>query len=385
MWIFSRGVSKCSGPYHAVTSSGSVQALNTRSRGASKTRVIRTSWSAAAAGVESVILLSFPPQRKLGLRCGVFPAQVRFESVHSGLPRLLARPHPLHCLVERLGLHPARPPLSLPAADDQPRSLEHLEVARDRRQAHRERFRQLVHCRLALGETGQDRAARGIGESGEGEAELVGRHVTAPLIKGLIKYQPHRACKLGIRVLFRSTRSVTFGSDSGPNSPISHGGTDVTGTTATAGTTRGSVRIERGAKRIRAYLGGEPVADTTRPLLVWERPYYPTYYLPAEDVRADLLEPDRGVAHSPSRGDARTFTVRAGGKEAPRVALRYEESPFEELRDAVRIDWDAMDAWFEEDEQVFTHPRDPYTRVDILPSSRHVRVGRGQGDRRRVH
>ena len=33
-----------------------------------------------------------------------------------------------------------------------------------------------------------------------------------------------------------------------------------------------------------------------------------------------------------------------------------------------------MDAWFEEDEQVFTHPRDPYTRVDILASSRHVRI-----------
>jgi uncharacterized protein (DUF427 family) len=33
-----------------------------------------------------------------------------------------------------------------------------------------------------------------------------------------------------------------------------------------------------------------------------------------------------------------------------------------------------MDAWFEEDEQVYTHPRDPYTRVDILASSRHVRI-----------
>ena len=54
--------------------------------------------------------------------------------------------------------------------------------------------------------------------------------------------------------------------------------------------------------------------------------------------------------------------------------MRYEQSPFEELRDAIRLDWDAMDAWFEEDEQVFTHPRDPYTRVDILPSSRHVRI-----------
>lgn len=137
---------------------------------------------------------------------------------------------------------------------------------------------------------------------------------------------------------------------------------------------RGRVRVERGAKRVRAYLGGELVADTTRPLLVWEKPYYPTYYFAADDVRTDLLEADGGVRHSPSRGDGRTFTVKAGGKEASAAALRYDESPFEELRDAIRLEWDAMDAWFEEDEQVFTHPRDPYTRLDILPSSRHVRV-----------
>ena len=147
--------------------------------------------------------------------------------------------------------------------------------------------------------------------------------------------------------------------------------------TLTASTTqqaRGRVRVEQGAKRVRAYLGGELVADTTRPLLVWEKPYYPTYYFPVDDVRTELLEADSGVAHSPSRGDGRTFTIRAGGKQAPAAALRYDKSPFEELRDAIRVDWDAMDAWFEEDEQVFTHPRDPYTRVDILSSSRHVRV-----------
>ena len=137
---------------------------------------------------------------------------------------------------------------------------------------------------------------------------------------------------------------------------------------------RGRVRVEPGAKRIRAYLGGELVADTTHPLLVWEKPFYPTYYFPAADVRTGLLSPDGGVTHSPSRGDARTFTVAAGGREAAGAALRYEQSPFEELRNAIRRDWDAMDAWFEEDEQVYTHPRDPYTRVDILPSSRHVRV-----------
>jgi uncharacterized protein (DUF427 family) len=137
---------------------------------------------------------------------------------------------------------------------------------------------------------------------------------------------------------------------------------------------RGRIRIEPGAKRVRAYLGGEVVADTTRPVLVWEIPYYPAYYFPAEDVRTDLLEADGGVARSPSRGDGRTFVVRAGGKEALGAAMRYEDSPIEELRDLIRLQWDAMDAWFEEDEEVFTHPRDPYTRLDVLPSSRHVRV-----------
>jgi uncharacterized protein (DUF427 family) len=141
-----------------------------------------------------------------------------------------------------------------------------------------------------------------------------------------------------------------------------------------ANQTRGRIRVEPGAKRVRAFLGGEAVVDTIRPLLVWEKPYYPTYYFPVADVRTELLEADGGVAHSPSRGDGRTFTIRAGGREAPGAALRYEDSPIEELREAIRLDWDAMDAWYEEDEEVFTHPRDPYTRVDILPSSRHVRV-----------
>jgi uncharacterized protein (DUF427 family) len=136
----------------------------------------------------------------------------------------------------------------------------------------------------------------------------------------------------------------------------------------------GRIRIEPGAKRVRAYLGGEVVADTIRPVLVWEKPYYPAYYFPVADVRTELLDADGGVEHSPSRGDGRTYTIRAEGKEAPAAALRYEDSPIEELRDLMRLEWDAMDAWFEEDEEVFTHPRDPYTRVDILASSRHVRV-----------
>jgi uncharacterized protein (DUF427 family) len=145
-------------------------------------------------------------------------------------------------------------------------------------------------------------------------------------------------------------------------------------TTETHTPKQSKVRVEQGRKRVRAYLGGELVADTTAPLLVWEKPFYPAYYIPVGDVRMELLEADGGVAHSPARGDGTTFTVRAGGKEIAKAALRYEASPVEELRDAIRLEWSAMDAWFEADAEVVTHPRDPYTRIDILPSSRHVRV-----------
>jgi uncharacterized protein (DUF427 family) len=137
--------------------------------------------------------------------------------------------------------------------------------------------------------------------------------------------------------------------------------------------TRGRVRVERGRKRVRAYLGGELAADTISPLLVWEVPYYPAYYIPAGDIQADLV-PTGNIDHSPSRGDAEIFDLRTMGSTARSAARRYTSSPIEELRQAVRLDWDAVDEWLEEDEPVYTHPRDPYTRVDILASSRHIRI-----------
>ncbi|GAA2206860.1 DUF427 domain-containing protein [Nonomuraea monospora] len=137
---------------------------------------------------------------------------------------------------------------------------------------------------------------------------------------------------------------------------------------------RGRVRVEHTAKRVRTYLGGRVVADTTAALLVWEVPYYPTYYFPPADVDESALKATGATKHSPSRGDAVVYTVTSGAAEAADAALAYPDSPLEEIRGYVRFEWDAMDAWFEEDEEVFFHPRDPYTRVDILPSSRHVRI-----------
>ena len=138
--------------------------------------------------------------------------------------------------------------------------------------------------------------------------------------------------------------------------------------------TRGRVRVEDAPKRVRTYLGGELVADTVRAKLVWEVPYYPAYYIPEEDVRTELLTPTDRREHSPSRGEAHYFNVKSGRRVAPDAAWTYPESPLSELLGLVRFDWEAMDAWFEEDEEVYVHPRDPYTRVDILPSSRHLEV-----------
>ena len=131
-------------------------------------------------------------------------------------------------------------------------------------------------------------------------------------------------------------------------------------------------RVERSDKRVRAMLGGEFVADTTTPLLVWEVPYYPTYYFPERDVRMDLLVETGETVKSPSRGIATQYVVKAGAREG--VAYGYAEPKVPELTGHIAFLWRSLDHWFEEDEEVFVHARDPYTRIDIVASSRQVRV-----------
>ncbi|MGX1811264.1 DUF427 domain-containing protein [Nocardia sp. NPDC055321] len=138
-----------------------------------------------------------------------------------------------------------------------------------------------------------------------------------------------------------------------------------------AETNSGPIRVEPCAKRVRAYLGGHPVADTVASRLVWEHPYYPTYYIPVADLRAKL-EPTGVTREHPTLGAGTEFDVAGDSGTAPAAAVRYLDSP--ELGDLVRLDFPAMDEWFEEDEPIYVHPRDPYSRVDILASSRHIRV-----------
>jgi uncharacterized protein (DUF427 family) len=138
-------------------------------------------------------------------------------------------------------------------------------------------------------------------------------------------------------------------------------------------TARGRVRVEQSRKRVRACLGGRLVADSTAPLLVWERPYYPTYYIPTADVRAEL-KPAGLTERTSGLGTAELLDVSVDGQTVEKAARRYAESPVTELRDAIRLEFRAMDEWLEEDEPIYVHPRDPYTRIDVLASSRQVRV-----------
>jgi uncharacterized protein (DUF427 family) len=132
-------------------------------------------------------------------------------------------------------------------------------------------------------------------------------------------------------------------------------------------------RVEPVPRRVRAVLAGETVVDTTAALYVWEADYYPQYYIPEADVRPGLLVPEGRTQHS-ERGTVEIHGARVGDEYRPRAAKVLSESPVPGLSGTVRFDWPALDAWFEEDEQVFVHPRNPYVRVDALRSTRRVRV-----------
>jgi uncharacterized protein (DUF427 family) len=134
--------------------------------------------------------------------------------------------------------------------------------------------------------------------------------------------------------------------------------------------------FEDSPRRVRAMLGGETVADSRRAKLMHETGHLPIYYFPEEDVRMDLLEATDHTTHCPFKGDASYWSVRVGENVAENAVWGYPE-PIDSappLAGYVAFYFRKMDAWFEEDEQIFVHPRDPYHRVDVLESSRHVRV-----------
>lgn len=134
--------------------------------------------------------------------------------------------------------------------------------------------------------------------------------------------------------------------------------------------------VERSPRWVRAAFNGIYVVDSRRAVLAFEEGRPPTYYFPAADVRMDLTEPSDKVSNFPHKGKTTYRHLRAGDRLAENAVWTHPDLPEDRaaLADMVSLKWSAMDAWYEEEERVYVHPRDPYTRVDAIPSSRHVRV-----------
>lgn len=130
--------------------------------------------------------------------------------------------------------------------------------------------------------------------------------------------------------------------------------------------------VEPTNRWIRVRLDGELVADTRRAQLLidYGPDILPTYFIPLEDVR-----PDRLTARTTAADGTVTWSVRGARRTADRAAYGFATSPaeFPQLADHVSFRWDAVE-WYEEDERVFVHARDPHKRVDVRRSSRHVHV-----------
>ncbi len=127
-------------------------------------------------------------------------------------------------------------------------------------------------------------------------------------------------------------------------------------------------------RRVRVMYGGATIADSRAVMLMLEKRRLAIYYFPTKDVRVDLLQPTSYTSPHPGKGLASFYSVKVGDRLVEKAAWRYLQPERPDLKDYVAFYWDKMDAWFEEDDEVFVHPRDPYHRVDVLNSSRHVKV-----------
>ena len=149
------------------------------------------------------------------------------------------------------------------------------------------------------------------------------------------------------------------------------------------------VLLEPSPRRVRVRFNGGTIADSIAAHLLFETRHLPVYYFPRGDVRMDLLAPTDHHSFCPYKGTASYWSIAVGNRVSENAVWGYPD-PFDEvaaLKDFVAFYWDRVDAWYEEDEEIFVHPRDPYKRVDVVASSRHVQVivgGQTVADTRRA-
>jgi uncharacterized protein (DUF427 family) len=137
-----------------------------------------------------------------------------------------------------------------------------------------------------------------------------------------------------------------------------------------------AIAWEPSARWVRGLLGDTTVVDSRAPVLVWEPGVsVPLYAFPDDDVRRDLLKPAAEPPAAAHSGSTVFYDLLVDGAAVPNAAWRFPG----ELGGHLAFEWvervgRGLDRWYEEDERITVHPRDPHTRVDALPSSRHVVV-----------
>ncbi|THH06444.1 hypothetical protein EW145_g4087 [Phellinidium pouzarii] len=130
--------------------------------------------------------------------------------------------------------------------------------------------------------------------------------------------------------------------------------------------------IEVSPKRVRVLYSRQWIVDTKEAKLVrWEHQYYPTYFFEGNDVPQKYLR--QSTTSVNDNENTKLYDVVVGENVAKAAAVKYGQTAGD-LSGLIKIVFGAMSAWFEEDEEVFVHPKDPYKRVDVLQSSRHVRI-----------
>jgi uncharacterized protein (DUF427 family) len=129
--------------------------------------------------------------------------------------------------------------------------------------------------------------------------------------------------------------------------------------------------IERTGRWVRTELNDEFVADSKRVLLMRESSRRLGYWFPEDDVRTEFLEP----GHSGSDG-RQYYDIHVWDRHVESAAWSYPDPDpdMSGIKGHITFHWNKMDHWYEEEEEVFVHPRDPYHRIDTLPSSRQVRI-----------
>ena len=142
-----------------------------------------------------------------------------------------------------------------------------------------------------------------------------------------------------------------------------------------------SLLLEPFGRRVRAEVDGVTVLDSEHGALLFETGLPPQLYVPEEDLLTDVLEPSETSTHCPFKGDATYRSLRVGDRVVPDAVWSYPtplpDAPW--LAGLASLPFSAADRWFDEADEVVGHLPDPYHRVDLRHTDRHIRVTTADG------